>query len=191
MLERRIADRGIQSVPAGGYPEAFAELAGDFREAAPDAAIVLAGMVGSRQGWIEAPYLPCPSDAAAIARAVVTVPFEGADVRLVPGLSSRDADGTPEVMRGELFRYWCESPLPVIAMILAAFAQEAQGEGAVAQVLRGMVVGSFAFPVFFAVVALVLPRWGLIPTYALAAVAAVVANLLLVGASDAKAKALK
>ena len=53
MLERGIADPGIQSVPAGGYPEAFAELAGDSRETAPDAVIVLAGMVGSRNGWVD------------------------------------------------------------------------------------------------------------------------------------------
>ncbi|MCA0419540.1 MAG: 2-dehydro-3-deoxygalactonokinase, partial [Proteobacteria bacterium] len=71
VLERRIADRGIQSIPTGGYPEAFAELAGDFLKAAPDAAIVLAGMVGSRNGWIEARYVPCPASPAAIAAAAI------------------------------------------------------------------------------------------------------------------------
>ena len=61
VLERRRADRGIQSVAPGGYPAAFAALAGDLRSAAPDAAIVLAGMVGSRNGWVEAPYVACPA----------------------------------------------------------------------------------------------------------------------------------
>ena len=32
---------------------------------------------------------------------VVHVPFDGADVRLVPGLTWRDPGGTPDVMRGE------------------------------------------------------------------------------------------
>jgi 2-dehydro-3-deoxygalactonokinase len=63
--------------------------------------IVMSGMVGSRQGWIEAPYLPCPADPAALAAAAVRVPFAGAELRLIPGLVATDPFGTPEVMRGE------------------------------------------------------------------------------------------
>jgi 2-dehydro-3-deoxygalactonokinase len=58
-------------------------------------------MIGSRQGWREAPYLPCPAGPAEIAAALVEIPFDGADILLVPGLTDRDASGTPEVMRGE------------------------------------------------------------------------------------------
>ena len=58
-------------------------------------------MVGSRQGWVEAPYLPCPAGAVEIAAAVIAIPFPGATIRLVPGLSDRDDADTPEVMRGE------------------------------------------------------------------------------------------
>jgi 2-dehydro-3-deoxygalactonokinase len=61
----------------------------------------MSGMVGSRQGWIEAPYLPCPAGPDELAAALVAVPFEGARVLLVPGLSCVDESGTPEVMRGE------------------------------------------------------------------------------------------
>ena len=50
VLAKRIADRGIQSVPAGGFPAAFAEIAGEFRAARPDAAVLLAGMVGCYRG---------------------------------------------------------------------------------------------------------------------------------------------
>jgi 2-dehydro-3-deoxygalactonokinase len=38
---------------------------------------------------------------AEIARATLPVPFPATRVRLVPGLKARDADGVPEVMRGE------------------------------------------------------------------------------------------
>lgn len=100
VLERRIADRGIQSVPAGGYPEAFAELAGDFRETAPDAAIVLAGMVGSRNGWIEARYVPCPASPAEIAANAIKAAIDAATTAtILPGLSCDD--GAFDVMRGE------------------------------------------------------------------------------------------
>lgn len=63
--------------------------------------VLLSGMVGSRQGWVEASYAPCPAGAAEIAAALVRVPFEGAEVLLVPGLSDHDEGGVPEVMRGE------------------------------------------------------------------------------------------
>lgn len=99
-LQRRIADQGIQSVPAGGYPAAFEALAGDFRRAAPDAAIVLAGMVGSRNGWIEAPYVSCPASPAEIAAAAIRVELDkDTAATILPGLSCDD--GAFDVMRGE------------------------------------------------------------------------------------------
>ncbi|QEL24293.1 2-dehydro-3-deoxygalactonokinase [Bosea sp. F3-2] len=100
VLQRRTADQGIQSVPAGGYPAAFEALAGDFRRAAPDAAIVLAGMVGSRNGWIEAPYVACPASPAAIAAAAIRVELDkDTTATIIPGLSCDD--GAFDVMRGE------------------------------------------------------------------------------------------
>lgn len=100
VLDRRLSDTGIQSVPPGGYADAFEALAGDFRRAQPDAAILLAGMVGSRNGWIEAPYVPCPAGAEAIAAAGLRVALaDGAPATILPGMSY-DADGF-DVMRGE------------------------------------------------------------------------------------------
>lgn len=94
------AARGILQVPPGGFAAALGEEVGAWL-AEGERLILLAGMVGSRQGWVEAPYVPCPAGPGEIAAALVPVPFAGADCRLVPGLSDRDADGVPEVMRGE------------------------------------------------------------------------------------------
>ena len=58
-------------------------------------------MIGSRQGWKEAPYLPCPAGAAELAAALVDIGFDWARVKLVPGLSGHDEAGVAEVMRGE------------------------------------------------------------------------------------------
>ena len=63
--------------------------------------ILMAGMIGSRQGWCEVPYLPCPAGPAEFAAALTAIPFDGATVQIVPGLRSVDANGVPEVMRGE------------------------------------------------------------------------------------------
>ena len=100
VLERRSADQGIQSVPAGGFPAAFEAIAGDLRRASPDAAIVLAGMVGSRNGWIEAHYVPCPASPDEIASAGMTVTLaDGSPATILPGLSCEE--GAFDVMRGE------------------------------------------------------------------------------------------
>ena len=58
-------------------------------------------MIGSRQGWKEAPYLPCPAGPAELAGALVDIGFDWARVKLVPGLSGIDESGVAEVMRGE------------------------------------------------------------------------------------------
>lgn len=98
--ERRSADRGIQSVPAGGFPAAFAAVAGDLRRARPDAAVLLAGMVGSRNGWVEAPYVACPASPAQIAAAGLRVTLDdGTEATVLPGLSCDE--GAFDVMRGE------------------------------------------------------------------------------------------
>jgi 2-dehydro-3-deoxygalactonokinase len=56
-------------------------------------------MIGSRQGWVEAPYCECPAGFDAIAAALTSVP--GTRLRIVPGLICRGDDGMPDVIRGE------------------------------------------------------------------------------------------
>lgn len=69
-----------------------------------DPQLLLAGMIGSRQGWREAPYVDCPATPAAIAAAVMPITaasLPGRRVAIVPGLQTRDADGVADVIRGE------------------------------------------------------------------------------------------
>ena len=97
VLEERAATRGILSVPAGGFAAVFDELFGDWMQA-PAALALIAGMAGSRQGWIEAPYCPCPAGLAdVVARLAWVAPGR---IAIVPGLSCERA-GVPDVMRGE------------------------------------------------------------------------------------------
>ncbi|TGD96778.1 2-dehydro-3-deoxygalactonokinase [Methylobacterium nonmethylotrophicum] len=100
VLERREGAGGILRVPEGGFPAALAGMVGPWL-ADGETRVLLSGMVGSRQGWQEAPYLACPAGLDDLAGAVEPVPFAEATVRLVPGLSAEDASGVPEVMRGE------------------------------------------------------------------------------------------
>ncbi len=98
--EARAAPLGIMAVPDGDFAEAFTGLVGDWL-AEGEGRALLSGMIGSRQGWREAPYLPCPADPALLAQQLLAVPFDGAEIRIVPGLVGADASGVPEVMRGE------------------------------------------------------------------------------------------
>jgi 2-dehydro-3-deoxygalactonokinase len=100
VLEKRESKSGILSVKPGGFADELRKIAGDWLDAG-EKLVVIAGMAGSKQGWAEAPYLPCPATVTDIARATLPVPFPATRVRLVPGLKARDADGVPEVMRGE------------------------------------------------------------------------------------------
>lgn len=98
--ERRTALRGIVNIQDSKFADSLREEIGPWL-AAGENHVLLSGMIGSRQGWKEAPYLPCPAGAPEIAAALVEIEFDWAQVKLVPGLSATDQAGVAEVMRGE------------------------------------------------------------------------------------------
>jgi 2-dehydro-3-deoxygalactonokinase len=100
ILDRAGSDRGILAIPPGGFPEALRGAIAPWL-AAGERLVLLCGMVGSRQGWQEAPYLTCPAGPAEIAATLTPLDFDGARCLLVPGLSTRDSSNVPDVMRGE------------------------------------------------------------------------------------------
>ena len=97
VLDVRNAPLGISQVHDGRFAEALARLLGDWHDDASPR--IACGMIGSRQGWIEAPYVPCPAPLSGLASGIVRVPE--ARLAVVPGVSARDASGMPDVMRGE------------------------------------------------------------------------------------------
>jgi hypothetical protein len=70
------------------------------------------------------------------------------------------------------------SPFPVFTVIIASFTHSQQGARAAVQLLRGVVLGSFAFSVFFLVTAWMLPSLPAWLTYATATAAAIAVNSL-------------
>ncbi len=86
-------DRGVLSMEALDYAGELARVRARFG-AAP---VLAAGMIGSRLGWRETPYVTAPADLAALAAARLRI--GEADAAIVPGIS---LDGRrSEVMRGE------------------------------------------------------------------------------------------
>ena len=97
VLAEAESDEGMGKLTRDGFEPALLRLIGPWLASRPP--VIACGMVGSRQGWIEAPYrtVPCtPLDPAALIPAPTTAPR--LNVRIAPGLmQAKPAD----VMRGE------------------------------------------------------------------------------------------
>lgn len=97
----RSAD-GIMAVTDGAFPETLETTIAPWRQRHGALPVALSGMIGSRQGWHEAPYASLPARLADIAAAAVRVPSDApAPVVIAPGIAGTDRNGLPDVMRGE------------------------------------------------------------------------------------------
>lgn len=97
IAETRAAAMGILNVPAGQFSRILEQHIVGWIETP----IVMSGMVGSRQGWVEAPYVKCPAGFDEVAEGLQQVRWGDRSAWIVPGVSCRDAAGVPDVMRGE------------------------------------------------------------------------------------------
>lgn len=98
LAERRSAE-GLLSVPPQGFAAILEKHLSDL-QSQPDLPVVICGMAGSRQGWVEAPYVTVPTELGAVLASAVQVAASAREIRIVPGIAQRDADA-PDVMRGE------------------------------------------------------------------------------------------
>lgn len=105
VAESRQLPSGIMRVAAdggapAGFERAFEQVCADWVSAAPASAVIACGMIGSAQGWREAPYLEVPASLDDLGRALTQVETRsGTVLHIIPGLIERGP--LPEVMRGE------------------------------------------------------------------------------------------
>ncbi len=89
----RQSEQGASTLSgAAAFEQAFNAVTGDW----PVLPALACGMVGSQHGWREAPYAPCPADAAVLVKHALQLSDR---LWILPGLM-HDA-GQPDVMRGE------------------------------------------------------------------------------------------
>lgn len=88
---------GLREPPA----EVLHRLTAGWREAYGALPTLLCGMAGSRNGWRETPYVPCPADLRALREAALRFEAQGTPITIAPGLSCQGRLGSPELMRGE------------------------------------------------------------------------------------------
>jgi 2-dehydro-3-deoxygalactonokinase len=100
VIDRHVSSLGIMTQTDGDFAGTLRAAIGPWL-ADGETRVLLSGMIGSRQGWREAPYLSAPAGAQELAAALIDLSFDGARVKLVPGMAGVDEAGVAEVMRGE------------------------------------------------------------------------------------------
>ncbi len=105
--ERVVASRespdGIRHCKGRDHDEILTSLCGDWKADHPDLRVIMSGMIGSREGWREAPYVDAPAGIFDLAEKAVTVTSRSfGAIHLLPGVRRDDPEtGTTDVMRGE------------------------------------------------------------------------------------------
>ncbi len=96
VLAEARSDQGMGKLARDGFEPALLDVIGDWLGGATT--VVACGMVGSRQGWVEAPYakVPCPTLPQGLVRAPTT--HSDLTVHVIPGIMQADP---ADVMRGE------------------------------------------------------------------------------------------
>jgi len=101
VIEERSSDNGILAVDDGAFEQALIDIAGDWMSEAA-CPVVLSGMITSRQGWVELPYISCPAGQGEFSSAIHPHRLSsGQQVHFITGLKVTGSDGVPDVMRGE------------------------------------------------------------------------------------------
>jgi 2-dehydro-3-deoxygalactonokinase len=97
VLEEKSGPLGILNVPNGDFGAVFAAQFSDWMKPAGRVCLI-SGMAGSRQGWVEAPYVACPAGPDELRQRLHWI--EPGRIAIVPGLSDEQGE-VPDVMRGE------------------------------------------------------------------------------------------
>lgn len=91
------SDDGMGTLAPDQFEPALLRLVSDWLGDGPTR-VIACGMVGSKQGWAEAPYRPVPCAPAGGGLVPALTHDDRLDVRIIPGVSQ---DNPADVMRGE------------------------------------------------------------------------------------------
>ncbi|MBD9455635.1 2-dehydro-3-deoxygalactonokinase [Rhizobium sp. RHZ02] len=99
VLAESRGNEGMTTAAKTGFAEVLASHLGKVN-APENLPVIICGMAGAKQGWVEAGYVDVPASLSSILTGAVSVPDQSRDVRILPGLAQRDP-ARPDVMRGE------------------------------------------------------------------------------------------
>lgn len=100
--DRLESEQGIQFIAEGAYEAELSKTVSKWIDAHGILPVLALGMVTSRNGWVEVPYISCPATAADLAEGIIVRQLaNGCPVFLLPGITDPARTPFPDVMRGE------------------------------------------------------------------------------------------
>ena len=109
LIDRRESSDGVFTVKAGAFGPALLSLCGDWIAEHP-LPVLACGMIGSKQGMVDVPYVACPADLKTLARHLACVEMDAGSgaagkpavkLYIVPGLKTGSHAAGWDVVRGE------------------------------------------------------------------------------------------
>lgn len=94
-------DQGVIQRLDGHFEGYLLQQVGHWLTAHPRVPMILCGMIGSRHGWREVPYVKAPLEMTALAQHLMPVTDARLRAWIVPGVMGESASGEADVMRGE------------------------------------------------------------------------------------------
>jgi 2-dehydro-3-deoxygalactonokinase len=99
---RETSSGGIQFVKDNAFEAALMTVVGEWFAAYGPLPVLASGMITSRNGWVEVPYVDTPGGVAELAAGAKTLKLaNGAPITFLPGMRNPAARPFPDVMRGE------------------------------------------------------------------------------------------
>ena len=100
VLAKKFARLGVLKIRRSQFEIIMRNEISEWEQTYGELPIIMAGMIGSRQGWQEVPYLPCPLPLKSLGQNLEPVK-RLSQTWIVPGLRMDYPDGRVDVMRGE------------------------------------------------------------------------------------------
>ncbi|MGP6089237.1 2-dehydro-3-deoxygalactonokinase [Antarctobacter jejuensis] len=97
VLDTRKGPDGLKTVSERDFAGVIRRHCSTWFDAAPEAPVLMQGMVGSRTGWVEAAYAPCPVTFDDLGGQATHFDADGRRMVILPGATA----GGEDVMRGE------------------------------------------------------------------------------------------
>lgn len=102
VLTQASSNEGVMQVPEDRFIDVLMNKCGGWIEEHGSLPVVMSGAIGSRHGWRETPYLPCPVSIKELKDQSLTVESnQGLEIQVVSGVCGKNMFGGNDVMRGE------------------------------------------------------------------------------------------
>jgi len=100
IIEKSAASAGIMQENDSEFEDVFYNHTGQWLADHSNAAVIASGMITSKQGWVETPYIQCPASLDDLSRNLTMYETSQRDtIHFVPGVCQQSP--TPNIMRGE------------------------------------------------------------------------------------------